>query len=366
MKLFGVLRSARAIAVTAIIAGLLTGANARAQQALQPMQVRVNQSDMAAAGHVSNIHLHVMPSPLVKSATPPIAVPVLSQSAINQILGHMDSNPLSSPALLSVPEIFSLGFFPDDVGKTATGHVVVTAKHHFVYVNCPSATCWGSQNPNVFMANLGASNFIHLLDQYVGSTANNRYTVGTPVAVSFSPLFSNTLSENEILGIVHAAAKVLPGQVGYGHIYHVFLPQGYDTCFNPFPFGGGCYSPDNPSTFVFCAYHESVTFTDIGHVIYSVEPFQGPISGKPNCAIPFATPNGQLIDSTSTTLLHEIFEAFSDPDPSTGFTVLRGPQRLQEIGDVCGGVFGVTALNAHNYETQLIYSNSAHACTNGP
>lgn len=216
------------------------------------------------------------------------------------------------------------------------------------------------------MANLGASNFIHLLDQYAGSTANGRYTVGTPVSVAFSPLFSNTLSQGDILGIVHAAAKALPGQVGYGHIYHVFLPQGYDTCFDPFPFGGGCYSPDNPSTFVFCGYHESVTFSDIGHVIYSVEPFQGPISGKPNCAIPFATPNGQLIDSTATTLLHEIFEAVSDPDPSTGFTVARGPQRLQEIGDVCGGVFGATALNGHNYETQLIYSNSAHACTNGP
>src|SRR5262245_21251285 len=101
MKLLGVLRSARAIGAAALTAGLLTCANARAQQqVLQPMQVRVSQSDVAATAHVSNIHLHVMPSPLVNSPTPPPAVPILSQSAINQILGHMDSNPLSAPALL--------------------------------------------------------------------------------------------------------------------------------------------------------------------------------------------------------------------------------------------------------------------------
>ena len=131
------------------------------------------------------------------------------------------------------------------------------------------------------------------------------------------------------------------------------------------PFGGGCYSPDNPSTFVFCAYHESVTFSDIGHVIYSVEPFQGPISGEPSCAIPTGSPNGQLIDSTSTSLLHEFFEAVSDPDPGTGFTVIRGPQHSMEICDVCDGPLGVTLFTSRDYETQLCYSNKEHECTNG-
>ena len=224
----------------------------------------------------------------------------------------------------------------------------------------------GSCNPTTFLTNLGASNFVHVLDQYAGVTANSRYTLGTSVAVTYSPLFSNTLSQGDILSIVHAAAKALPGQVGYGHIYHVFLPQGIDTCFDPVPFGGGCYSQDNTSTFVFCAYHESVTFSDLGHVIYSVEPFQGLNPGKASCAIPPGSPNGQLIDSTATTLLHEFNEAVSDPDPSSGFTVAQGPQAFMEIGDVCDGPLAVTAFNGHNYETQLIYSNSAAACTNGP
>jgi hypothetical protein len=366
MKLLGVLRSAGAIAVAASIAGLLNCASAGAQQSVpQTVQVRVTQGDVDAAAHVSNVHIHVKPSPLVKSATPPIAVPILSQPALNQILGNLERNPASSPMFQTVPDTFTLSFFPDHMTRRG-GAVILTTKNHFVNVNCPSATCWGSPNPTTFLSNLGASNFVHVLDQYAGSTANNRYTLGTSVAVTYSPLFSNTLSQGDILSIVHAAAKALPGQTGYGHIYHVFLPKGLDTCFDPVPFGGGCYSPDNPSTFVFCAYHESVTFTDIGHVIYSVEPFQGPISGEPSCAIPPGSPNGQLVDSTATTLLHEFNEAVSDPDPSSGFTVLQGPQAFMEIGDVCDGVLGVTKFNTRNYETQLIYSNSVNACTNGP
>jgi len=363
MKLLGVLRSAGAIAAAALIAGLLTCANARAaQEQPQMFQARVTQSDVDAAAHVSNIHIHVMPSPLVKSATLPTAFPILSPVALSQILGNPPA--ASSPLLQSVPDVFSLGFFPDDMARRG-GAVVLSAQSHDVFVNCPGNLCWGNPTPNTFLTFLGTSNFVHVLDQYAGSTANNRYTLGSSVTINDSPLFSNTLSQGDILAIVHASAKLL-GKVGYGHIYHVFLPKGIDTCFDPFPFGGGCYSPDNPGTFAFCAYHESVTFTDIGHVLYSVEPFQGPISGEPSCAIAPGSPNGQLIDSTSTTLLHEFFEAMSDPDPNTGFSVARGPQSFMEVGDVCDGVLGVTSFSGHNYATQLIYSNSAHACTNGP
>jgi hypothetical protein len=69
-----------------------------------------------------------------------------------------------------------------------------------------------------------------------------------------------TLSDNDILQIVHTAASTLGA--GYHHIYHVFLPKGVDECFVGTT---QCYSPDNPSTFVFCAYHGSVTYSDIGH-----------------------------------------------------------------------------------------------------
>lgn len=103
---------------------------------------------------------------------------------------------------------------------------------------------------------------------------------------------------------------------GYGHIYHVFLPPGQDECFSH-P-SKVCYSPDDPKTFVFCAYHSSVQFKDIGHVLYSVEPFQD----VPGCSVRPGTPNGQLADSTNNSLSHELFETISDPDGNTWITGL--------------------------------------------
>ena len=89
---------------------------------------------------------------------------------------------------------------------------------------------------------------------------------------------------------MHAAGK--SGGVGYGHIYHIYLPHGTDACADASD--TVCYLPDHPSTFVLCAYHASDTFTDIGHVLFSVEPFQN----IPGCAIALPGPNGQLADST--------------------------------------------------------------------
>src|SRR5438477_602493 len=82
------------------------------------------------------------------------------------------------------------------------------------------------------------------------STNNNRYTLGTAFSVT-TAIFPGTsgvptLSENDILGIVHNVA--LTGGAGLGHVYHVFLPQGVDTCFDE----GLCYSPDNFATFGMC------------------------------------------------------------------------------------------------------------------
>ena len=53
---------------------------------------------------------------------------------------------------------------------------------------------------------------------------------------------------------------IASGDAGYGHIYHVFIPPGQDGCFD--------------ATFtvcasnVFCAYHSSVDFTDVGPSLY--------------------------------------------------------------------------------------------------
>jgi hypothetical protein len=77
------------------------------------------------------------------------------------------------------------------------------------------------------------------------------------------------IEENEIVAIVDKESKTLGA--GYGVIYHVFLPPGVDTCMSG---TSDCYSPDNQSTFQFCAYHSSADLPDGRHVIYTVESSQ--------------------------------------------------------------------------------------------
>jgi hypothetical protein len=265
---------------------------------------------------------------------------------------------------LSVPSLPSPGFYPADLtyfGGPVLKHVV----SHDVFIDC-TKSCWG--DPGTFIKNLGASNFIHITDQYVGTTANNRYTLGNAASVQF-PIVTGVIGQNDLLVILHAVASNLK-ETGYGHEYHLYLPKGVDTCFD---LTNICYSPDNPSTFFFCAYHGSVDFSDIGHVLVSVEPYQN-VNG---CSVdPSLSPNGLLVDSTANVLSHELIESITDPDPQnypfTGAGWVAVSSLIEfgaEIGDVCENAFFnyvPTSLNGHKYEIQPEYSNKYHGCANTP
>ncbi|HEX8765008.1 MAG TPA: hypothetical protein VF740_07590 [Candidatus Acidoferrum sp.] len=130
----------------------------------------------------------------------------------------------------------------------------------------------------------------------MAASASDRHTLGDKFRLSCAPTPSTApLTDADMRAIVHSAA-LHSGQTGYGHIFHVFLLPGQDECFTSA--ATACYSPDVPASFAFCAYHGSVTFKDLGHVLYSVEPFQN----VPGCQVRTGTPNGQLIDSTNNTL----------------------------------------------------------------
>ena len=255
------------------------------------------------------------------------------------------------------------GFYPADLTR-GTGPLIKKAIFHDIDFDC-AESCWGK--PSAFLNDLGNSTFIHLVDRYVGATGNGRYTVGTNVSAS-APLFTNTLGQNDVLAIVHAAAAKL-GKTGYGHIYHLFLPNGVDTCFDQTNI---CYSPDNPSSFAFCAYHGSVTYSDIGHVLLTVEPFQN-VDG---CSVATPSPNGALVDSTANVLSHETFETITDPDPPAtfddlfngnfGWLALNSLVEFgEEIADICEDPFfgyNPVTLNGKSYEIQPEYSNKFHTC----
>lgn len=239
-------------------------------------------------------------------------------------------------------------YFPADLANELQGPVVTTAESHNIYVNC-DASCWG--DPEAFLRNLGSSSFIKLVDQYVGVSTSNRYTLGASYPVRRT-IYNNNLDSNEILAIVDEASKQLG--TGYNHVYHVFLPPGVDTCMSQ---SNQCYSPDNDSTWEFCAYHVSVDLPSNQHVLYTVEPYQV-VQG---CSVAGNTDSTELNNSTDSSLSHELFETITDPD-SNGWLAIAQAVKGQEIGDLCEGKNFPMVLGGITYSVQLEYSNAAHAC----
>jgi hypothetical protein len=245
------------------------------------------------------------------------------------------------------------------------GAVVLSAQSHPVYVNtnatCPNNSCWG--NPEAFLHDLADSKLIHVVDQYVGSAAPRRYTLGSSASVTIPTTSGVPLTDDQVRAAVFAVASAT-GQAGYGHVYHVFLPPGQDECADSTL--SECYSPDNPATFAFCAFHSSVTFQGLGDVLFSVQPYQN-VTG---CQVRPGTPNGQLVDSTNDVLSHELIETITDPDVTAWWNGVNITVIFQEIADLC--VFFTPDLlftdppniiaNGKLYAVQSEYSNRHHAC----
>jgi hypothetical protein len=326
-----------------ILFAFLSATGVLVAQSATSLQTSVAGSDMAAASSVSHAWYRITPA-----ATP--AGKGLTKTS------------LTNRKVASIPKLPQPGFYPADLVNHG-GPVVTSAEQNPVYFDCPAGptSCWG--NPTSFLTHLNNSAFIHLSDQYVGTTANFRYPVGPSVKIN-QTLQTNVLYLNDILTILHAAVTKLSVQSGYGNILHIFLPQGVDTCFD---LTTVCYSPDNPPSFRFCAYHGSVVFNDIGHILFTVEPYQN----VPGCQVATPTPNGSLVDSTASVLSHELFETITDPDLDAWWSDVSLIEQGAEIGDICepigngAGQFldPTFIVGGKNYKIQLEYSNKFHGCT---
>jgi hypothetical protein len=341
------------------LVGLLSATTVSAQNAQsvrgETISLQVVPADKAAADSNKGHHVHILPARLAGANRHSALLNSVDSSDRFTALSGRKTLVFQAPLVASVPGVPPPGYYPADLSNPANGPVVTTGRSNPVYVNC-TASCWG--DPETFLDHLDDSNFMHIVDQYVGSTANDRYKEGTASSISF-PVFA-PLTDNDILQLAHAAAKA--HGTGYGHIYHIFLPKGVDVCFTGTTI---CYSPDNLPTFVFCAYHGSVDFTDIGHVLFSVEPFQD-VAG---CSITQPSPNGSLIDSTSSTLAHETIETITDPDGTAWIALNSLGVIFEEIGDLClspSGIEATSILDGKAYEIQSMYSNKFHACANVP
>jgi hypothetical protein len=236
------------------------------------------------------------------------------------------------------------------------GPVIKAATHYVIYVNCVTpetpGTCWGNGTvaPANFLRDLNGSEYLRLVNEYIGAEAKLMF----PVAASMrtSAIFANPkrATVQEIQHIVADAITASGGATGYAGIYHVFLPKGTEVCI----VAGNCYSPSDPASWAFCAFHGSVNFADSKHVLFTVQPYQG----VPGCQWPSPTPQG-LIDATGSTLAHEVLETITNPDFDAWANALFG----FEISDMCT-IFGSNLrLNTRQYFLQSQYSNTKHMCT---
>lgn len=316
----------------------------------EDVSVNVSHAAVAAAGYsYTNVRYHILPANTAAGQA--------ARAAHQLGTAAPSTRPKIAAATVPAP-----GFYPSDLDYFG-GPVVTKMLSHAIYVNPGScggvAKCWG--NPTKFLHDLGLSTFIHVTDQYTHTSGS--YGVGTNVYASFT-MFTNVIDQSDLFALVHEAAVALKTPSGYGHEFHVFLPAGVDTCFD---LSSVCYSPDNPSSFVFCAYHGSLIFSDIGHVMLSVEPYQN----VPGCQAAPPNPNGMLTDSTNSVLSHELIETITDPDIDAWIANKSLIASGAEIGDLCEPIGNAhfqfldptLTLNGNKYELQLEYSNFYHACS---
>lgn len=345
-----------AVATGTALLVLLFAINLQAKPSSRQVTVTTSATDYAAAAGARNVKVHLKPANTPVGRKTSVAEISNSRAGIVKHTAAPDSG---GPR------------FPADL-QYHGGHTVTSMQQVAIYMNpngaCTIGGCWG--DPEGFLSDLGNSDFIHVVDQYTGTTADDRYTVaGTHVMINYKPNAS-PFTDSDMLAVVHAVAAALGTPNGYSNEFHVFLPPGQDECFNlGFKV---CYSPDDPKTWIFCAYHGSADFGDIGHVLYSVEPFQD----NSGCSVRPGTPNGQLADSTNNVLSHELFETITDPDGSGYWNSLDNGIFGEEIGDECSFLlFTPTAvyfdpsdvtLNGKSYAAQPEYDNAQHACTTSP
>ena len=256
--------------------------------------------------------------------------------------------------------------YPGDLGYLGGATIHSTVQHPIYLIpnqgsNCSAAqptTCWGDVSQ--FIRDLETSPLMHVTDQYVGAEGGHRYPLGTVFEALYTPP-ANPLIDADMQALAHAAALSVGG--GYGHVFHIFLVPGQVECFDA--------TFTVCSSNVFCAYHGSAVFPDVGEVVYSVEPNVVNVFG---CNPPANSPNGGF-DATYGVLSHETIELITDPDGTAWFNITNSGLLGAEIGDEClfwlfdsqGNFIStnpvVQVFHGRPYAIQTEYNNAAHACT---
>jgi len=290
--------------------------------------------------------------------------------------GSVMMTPSTSP-LVVTPIFWNPSSFP----MAASYKSLITT-----YLNAVSVA--SGQNTNVFS----------VLNEYSGNNGQISYSVqlGTSVTATNSlpksgctvartdktriyadgSGYSACLDDAQLQAEVNTitAAHGLPHNVS--HIYVLYLPKHVESCFNAgstTTSANACTINHQPSA-AFCAYHSedasSAVYANMPYPIYqSATGFTCGTDGNFGVVeSPNGNPDGDVVINPTS---HEISEAITDPDTSTGWFDSSG----FEIGDECNFTFGATqgtagalynqVINGLHFLTQEEFSNNDFAITAG-
>jgi hypothetical protein len=161
------------------------------------------------------------------------------------------------------------------------------------------------------------------------------------------------------------------------HVYVLYLPKGVESCFNSgstTTSRNSCTINHEPSA-AYCAYHSQFSGnTEYANMPYPVYLSKTGFTCGTDVNYPgvIESPNGnQDADTEISPSSHEVNEAWTDPDTSTGWYDSSG----YENGDECAYVYGATSgasgafynqtINGHHYMTQEEFSNSSFLASGG-
>jgi hypothetical protein len=333
----------------------------------------------------------------IAGIVPAIGAKCPTKSA-HQATSNTKAHNTSDPAKGTPPLIFHGGSM---MMTPSTGPLVVTP----IFWN-PSSFPMGSSYTSLIDSYLSAvssasgqnTNVFSVLNEYSGNNGQIHYSVkvGTPVNdTNALPGSGCTVASRDRTGIyadgsgysaclddaqVQAEIDKVTAAHGLAHnlsnIYVLYMPKHVESCFNAgstTTSANACTINYQPSA-AYCAYHSE----DASSAVYANMPYPvynsgtGFSCGSEGSFGVVESPNGNPdADVAISPTSHEINEAITDPDTSTGWYDSSG----YENGDECAYVYGATqgtagqlynqVINGLHFLTQEEFSNNDFAVTGG-
>jgi hypothetical protein len=227
-----------------------------------------------------------------------------------------------------------------------------------------------------------ASNVFSTLFEYNGSNGiiNYHFTVGAAINIAGFPASGCTVNSGTIYAdntgytrcidddqaISQIAAATAGKPYDNGHIYVLFLPKHVESCFYPGNPSNQACTINHTASAAYCAYHSEGP----SNMVYAMMPFPiyksstGYSCTDETLGAHIQSPNGNVdADVEISPLSHEISEAVTDPDTTTGWFDSSGYENGDECAYIYGslggadpGLFNQT-INGHHYLTQEEFSN---------